>query len=79
MSLDSAKGLDDLALSRRKEKKIGEQITTELVKTFVTGLEREDIEALALALRKIPKTVENGGRHRRSGHGHRAAAINFLS
>jgi len=51
-----AKNLDDLALSRRKEKKIGEQITTELVKTFVTGLEREDIEALAL--RKIPKTVE---------------------
>src|SRR6516162_934523 len=53
-----AKNLDDLALSRRKEKKIGEQITTELVKTFVTGLEREDIEAPALALRKIPKTVE---------------------
>ena len=54
----SAKSLDDLALSRRKEKKIGEQITAELVRTFVTGLEREDIEALALALRKIPKTVE---------------------
>jgi len=53
-----AKNLDDLALSRRKEKKIGERITTELVKTFVTGLDREDIEALALALRKIPKTVE---------------------
>ena len=57
-SPDSAKGLDDLALSRRKEKKIGEQITVELVKTFITGLEREDIEALALALRKIPKTVD---------------------
>jgi uncharacterized protein Yka (UPF0111/DUF47 family) len=55
---DSAKGLDDLALTRRKEKKIAEQITAELVKTFVTGLEREDIEALSLALRKIPKTVE---------------------
>ncbi|HTY89019.1 MAG TPA: DUF47 family protein [Candidatus Acidoferrum sp.] len=54
----SAKSLDDLVLSRRKEKKIGEQITAELVKTFVTGLEREDIEALALALRKIPKTIE---------------------
>jgi len=52
------KNLNDLALSRRKEKKIGEQITAELVKTFVTGLEREDIEALALALRKIPKTLE---------------------
>ena len=54
----SAKSLDDLVLSRRKEKKIGEQITAELVKTFDTGLEREDIEALALALRKIPKTIE---------------------
>jgi uncharacterized protein len=54
----SAKGLDDLALTRRKEKKIAGQITAELVKTFVTGLEREDIEALALTLYKIPKTVE---------------------
>ena len=45
-------------LTRRKEKKIAEQISAELVKTFVTGLEREDIEALALALYKIPKTVE---------------------
>jgi len=49
---------DDLVLARRKEKKISEQISEELVKTFVTGLEREDIEALSLALRKIPKTAE---------------------
>ncbi len=59
----SAKGLDDLTLTRRKEKKIAEQISTELVKTFVTGLEREDIEALALALYKIPKTVEKLAEH----------------
>lgn len=52
------RNLDDLVLARRKEKKIAEQITGQLVKTFVTGLEREDIEALALALRKIPKTAE---------------------
>ncbi len=52
------KSLDDLVLARRKEKRIGEQISEELVKTFVTGLEREDIEALSLALRKIPKTAE---------------------
>jgi uncharacterized protein Yka (UPF0111/DUF47 family) len=52
------KSFDDLVLARRKEKKITEQITEELVKTFVTGLEREDIEALALTLRKIPKTAE---------------------
>ena len=50
--------LDDLILARRKEKKIAEQISELLVKTFVTGLEREDIEALSLALRKIPKTGE---------------------
>ena len=50
--------LDDLVLARRKEKKISEQISEELVKTFVTGLEREDIEALARGLYKIPKSAE---------------------
>ena len=52
------KKLDDLVLARRKEKKISERISGELVKTFVTGLEREDIEALARTLYKIPKTAE---------------------
>ena len=66
----SAKGLADLALSRRKEKKIAEQITAELVKTFVTGLEREDIEALSLALYKIPKTVEKLAERINIGHQH---------
>jgi len=37
---------------------ITEEITEELCKTFVTPLEREDIEALSIALYKIPKTVE---------------------
>jgi uncharacterized protein Yka (UPF0111/DUF47 family) len=50
--------MDDLVLARRKEKRIAEQISEELVKTFVTGLDREDIEELSLALRKIPKTTE---------------------
>jgi uncharacterized protein Yka (UPF0111/DUF47 family) len=50
--------LNDLAAARRKEKKIAEQISAELVNTFVTGLDREDIEELSLALRKIPKTTE---------------------
>ncbi len=49
---------DDLILSRRKEKKISEQISNELVKTFITGLEREDIEALARGLFRIPKAAE---------------------
>ena len=52
------KKFDDLVLARRKEKKISEQISEELVKTFVTGLEREDIEALARGLYKIPKSAE---------------------
>jgi len=50
--------LDELVLARRKEKKISEQISELLVKTFVTGLEREDIEALARGLYKIPKSAE---------------------
>jgi len=54
----NTQNLDDLTLARRKEKKISEQISNELVKTFVTGLEREEIEALSHALYKIPKTVE---------------------
>jgi hypothetical protein len=49
---------DDLILTRRKEKKISDQISTELVNTFITGLEREDIEALARALFRIPKAAE---------------------
>lgn len=52
------KAIDDLVLSRRKEKRIAEQISEQLVRTFVTALEREDIEALSLALYKIPKAVE---------------------
>jgi uncharacterized protein Yka (UPF0111/DUF47 family) len=50
--------LDDLILARRKEKKISDQISTELVKTFITGLDREDIEALARGLYRIPKATE---------------------
>jgi len=50
--------LDDFVLTRRKEKRITEQISEELVKTFVTALEREDIESLSTALYKIPKSVE---------------------
>ena len=52
------KNMDALVLARRKEKKISEEISAELMNTFVTGLEREDIEALARGLYKIPKTAE---------------------
>jgi len=54
----NTRNLDDLILARRKEKKISDQISSELVKTFITGLEREDIEALARALFRIPKAAE---------------------
>ena len=50
--------LDDFIQSRRKDKHLTRQITEELCRTFVTPLEREDIEALSLALYRIPKTVE---------------------
>ena len=52
------RNFDELVLARRKEKKISEEISEELVKTFVTGLEREDIEALASRLYRIPKSAE---------------------
>ena len=54
----NTQNLDDLVLARRKEKKISEQISTELVKTFITGLDREDIESLARGLYRIPKAAE---------------------
>ena len=57
-SYRSAADLDDFIQSRRKDKKITSLITEELCRTFVTPLEREDIEALSLALYRIPKMVE---------------------
>jgi len=55
---ESEVSLDGFVQARRKDKQITEQITEELCKTFVTPLEREDIEALSIALYKVPKTVE---------------------
>ena len=57
-SYRSASDLDDFIQSRRKDKKLNARITEELCRTFVTPLDREDIEALSSALYKIPKTVE---------------------
>ena len=54
----SANDLDEFIQSRRKDKRITQQITEELCRTFVTPLEREDIEALSLSLYRIPKIVE---------------------
>ena len=54
----AAQNMDELILVRRKDKKITEQIDEALCRTFVTDLEREDVEALSNALYKIPKIVE---------------------
>jgi len=50
--------LDEFSYSRRKDKKITREISAAVYTTFVTALEREDIEDLSNALYKIPKTVE---------------------
>jgi uncharacterized protein Yka (UPF0111/DUF47 family) len=56
--LDRPVVMDDFVFSRRKDKKITQQISEAVYTTFVTALEREDIEELSTALYKIPKTVE---------------------
>ncbi len=53
--------LAGFAESRREDKRITQELTEELSATFITPLEREDIQALASALYKIPKTVEKIG------------------
>jgi uncharacterized protein Yka (UPF0111/DUF47 family) len=50
--------LTEFKVARQKEKAISEEISRELVNTFVTALEREDIEALGNAIYRIPKTIE---------------------
>jgi len=52
------RSMEALILSRQKDKKITQQIDEALCRTFVTDLEREDVEALSNALYKIPKIVE---------------------
>jgi len=57
----AARSLDAIAESRRKEKQINAEIVESLATQVMTMFEREDIEALAKALYKIPKTVEKIG------------------
>jgi len=58
-AVDSTMG--DLAQSRRKHKRISQEVTELLCKQFSTPLEREDIEELSSALYKITKNVEKIG------------------
>lgn len=50
--------LDAFKLARQRERAASDKIRQELVNSFITPIEREDIEALASALYKIPKQVE---------------------
>lgn len=50
--------LKEFSALRRKDKQITNEISEMLCKTFVTALEREDIEDLAAALYKVPKIME---------------------
>lgn len=52
------RSLEKFKLARQQEKDISAKLSEELVNTFVTALDREDIEALNSALYKIPKVVE---------------------
>ena len=58
---DSPQSIEAFVHSRREDKRITQELTEQLCKTFITPLEREDIQALATALYKIPKTVEKIG------------------
>jgi uncharacterized protein Yka (UPF0111/DUF47 family) len=55
--------LNEFALARLKDKRITQQISEELVNTFVTGLEREDIETLSYAMYRICKSIEKFAEH----------------
>lgn len=50
--------LEEFVALRKEDKKIRQRLAAELAKTFVTPIDREDIDALSHALYRIPKTVE---------------------
>ena len=50
--------LEEFHKAKEADKRITAQINEALVHTFVTQLEKDDIEVLSAALYKIPKTVE---------------------
>ncbi len=50
--------LEEFHQAKEADKKITEQINEALITTFVSQLEKDDIEVLSASLYKIPKTVE---------------------
>jgi uncharacterized protein Yka (UPF0111/DUF47 family) len=55
---DRQPSLDAFKLARLRERAASDKISHALVDSFMTPIEREDIEALGSALYKIPKQVE---------------------
>jgi uncharacterized protein len=55
---DRQPALDAFKLARQRERAASEKIGKALVDSFITPIEREDIEALGSALYKIPKQIE---------------------
>lgn len=64
-ALDRHELMHEAANSRRRDKEITREISAAVYSTFITALEREDIEALSNALYKIPKSVEKFGERAR--------------
>jgi uncharacterized protein len=74
----SQRSLEKFKLARQREKNLAGQISQELVNTFVTALEREDIEALSNVLYKIPKVIEKFA-ERFTLASHRLGEVDFIS
>jgi len=55
---DREPALDAFKLARLRERATSDKIGKALVDSFITPIEREDIEALGSALYKIPKQIE---------------------
>ena len=55
---DRQPALDAFKLARQRQRIASDKIGQSLVDSFITPIEREDIEALSSALYKIPKQVE---------------------
>lgn len=55
---DRVPALDAFKLARQREREASDKISQALVDSFITPIEREDIEALDSALYRIPKQVE---------------------
>lgn len=53
--------LSEIDQCRRRHKRLAQEITEQIMQTFATSFEREDIESLSAALYKISKTIEKIG------------------